>query len=66
MMLSFFEVYIRNKSEYRPFLQSAYAEYISQGQDFKTHLITEKSSDSLNQSIDKFVRDNRLEVPENR
>ncbi len=66
MMLSFFEVYIRNNSEYSPFLQSAYAEYLSQGQEFKTHLITEKSSDSLNQSIDKFIRDNRLNLPENR
>ncbi|MEL4897124.1 alpha/beta hydrolase [Crocosphaera sp. Alani8] len=66
MMLSFFEVYVKNNSEYDSFLQSAYANYISQGQEFKTHLITEKSSDELNQSIDDFIRDNNIVVPKER
>ncbi len=66
MMLSFFEVYVNNNSEYKPFLQSVYADYISQGQEFKTHLITGKSSDELNQSIDDFIRDNNIVVPRER
>lgn len=64
MMLSFFEVYIRNNSQYRPFLQSAYGEYLSQNQEFKTYIITEKSSDALSQSIDNFIRENNLVGPQ--
>ncbi len=64
MMLSFFEVYIENNSEYCPFLQSAYADYISQGQEFKTHLITEKSADNLSQAIDKFITENNITLPD--
>lgn len=56
MMLSFFEVYIRNNGQYKSFLTSIYAQYLSQGQNFKTHLITEDSSDELNQSIDDFYQ----------
>ena len=56
MMLSFFEVYIRNNGQYKSFLTSSYAQYLSQGQNFKTHLITEDSSDELNQSIDDFYQ----------
>ena len=63
MMLSFFEVYIRNNGQYKSFLTSSYAQYLSQGQNFKTHLITEDSSDELNQSIDDFIRDNNIVVP---
>ncbi|MDJ0508658.1 MAG: alpha/beta hydrolase [Crocosphaera sp.] len=66
MMLAFFEVYIRNNREYKAFLSSNYGQYLSQGQRFKTHLITEKSSDSLSQSIQKFIRDNNIVVPEKR
>ncbi|MDJ0599273.1 MAG: alpha/beta hydrolase [Crocosphaera sp.] len=64
MMLSFFEVYLQNNSEYRPFLRSAYAEYLSEGQEFKTYLITEKSADRLSQSIEQFIRDNNIIIPE--
>ncbi|MDJ0662573.1 MAG: alpha/beta hydrolase [Crocosphaera sp.] len=64
MMLSFFEVYIEKNSQYRPFLQSAYGEYLSQGQEFKTYIITEKSSNALSQSINNFIRDNNLVGPQ--
>ena len=64
MMLSFFEVYMRNDRLYQSFLTSNYAQYLSQGQNFKTHLITEKSSDSLKQSIQRFIRDNNIIVPD--
>lgn len=66
MMISFFEVYISNNPEYRVFLQPAYAAYISQGQVFKTYLITDESSDELSESIEQFIRENRIEIPENR
>ncbi|MEA5534522.1 alpha/beta hydrolase [Crocosphaera sp. XPORK-15E] len=66
MTLSFFEVYLHKNPEYLPFLSSAYANYLSEGQEFKTHLITEKSSESLNISIEKFIRDNNIKVPQNR
>ena len=66
MMLSFFEVYIKKNQTYKSFLTSKYGQYLSQGENFKTHLITEKSSDSLNQSIQIFIRDNNIIVPEKR
>ncbi|MEA5512219.1 alpha/beta hydrolase [Crocosphaera sp. UHCC 0190] len=66
MILSFFEVYINNNPEYTPYLSSAYANYLSEGQEFKTYLITEKSSESLTTSIEKFIRENSIKVPQNR
>lgn len=66
MMLSFFKVYIENNAQYRPFLQSAYGEYLSQDQTFKTYIITEESSSKLSQAIDQFIRENNIILPDKR
>lgn len=66
MLISFFEVYINDNPQYRVYLQSAYAEYLSLGQEFKTYLITQKSSEELNESIEEFIQDNAITLPENR
>ncbi|WP_107667149.1 alpha/beta hydrolase [Cyanothece sp. BG0011] len=63
MMLSFFEVYIENNPQYRPFLQPAYGEYLSQGQEFKTYIITEESSLKLGREIEQFIRQNNITIP---
>jgi predicted dienelactone hydrolase len=54
MQVAFFEVYLTNNSEYRPFLQSQYAIYLSQDQEFGFHLITAASSGKLEESLVEF------------
>ncbi len=61
MMLAFFEVYIVNDPEYRPYLQSSYSNYLSQGQEFNAHLITGASSEKLNQAIEQFIVENNID-----
>ncbi len=58
--LAFFEKYVANNEEYFPFLQSSYLQYLSQGQEFKTYLISEASSDKLVEAIEKFNREEGL------
>ncbi|NET06908.1 MAG: alpha/beta hydrolase [Symploca sp. SIO2B6] len=53
MMLSFLEVHVVTNSEYRPYLQSSYAEYISQ-EPFKFYLISSSSVNELNRVIQEF------------
>ncbi|NEP00527.1 MAG: alpha/beta hydrolase [Symploca sp. SIO2E9] len=53
MMLSFLEVHVATNPEYRPYLHSSYAEYISQ-EPFKFYLISSSSVDELNQAIVEF------------
>ena len=60
-ILAFSEVYVANNEDYRPFLQSSYLEYLSEGQEFKTFLITEASSEKLLDAIKQFRRDEGLE-----
>jgi predicted dienelactone hydrolase len=58
LSLAFFEVYIRKNPTYKPFLQAAYSQYISQGQDFKCFLITRASSKALDKLIEDFIAQN--------
>jgi predicted dienelactone hydrolase len=53
---AFFEVYIGGNDKFRPFLQSSYAEYLGQGQEFKLDFISAASSDDLSQAIEDFKR----------
>ena len=59
-ILAFSEVYLANNEDYRPFMQSSYLDYLSEGQDFKTFLITEASSEKLVEAIDQFNREEGL------
>ncbi len=54
IMLGFLGTYIDKHEDYRPYLQSAYAQYLSQGQEFKLSLISGASSGKLSQAIDNF------------
>ena len=60
-ILTFSEVYVANNEDYLPFMQSSYLEYLSEGQEFKTYLITEASSEKLLDAIKQFRRDEGLE-----
>ena len=55
--LAFFEVYVANNEDYLPFMQSSYLQYLSEGQEFKTYLISEASSDKLVEAIEQFNRE---------
>ncbi len=54
LKLAFFETYIDKNENYRPYLQSSYAEYLSQDETFKLDLISEASSDELEAAIKNF------------
>ena len=54
LMLAFFEVHLRGNDEFRPYLQSSYADYLSQGQAFKNFLITNTSIEGLEEAIARF------------
>ena len=55
-ILAFAEVYVADNKDYRPFLQSSYLQYLSEGQEFSTYLISETSSKELSTAIDDFNR----------
>jgi len=57
VLVPFFEVYISKNESYRPYLQSAYAEYLSQNNQFKLDFISATSSNKLANSIEKFKRE---------
>ena len=57
MTLAFFEVYIANNPDYRPYLQPSYAAYLSEGEEFKAYLITGASSDNLTQAIEQWKKE---------
>lgn len=56
----FFEVHLNNNQDFRPYLQSNYAEYLSTDQQFKLSFITKESSDQLKGAIDTFRRENNI------
>ncbi|MDY7023234.1 MAG: dienelactone hydrolase, partial [Cyanobacteriota bacterium] len=58
--LAFFEVYIANNTEYRPYLNPGYAAYLSQGQRFKTYVITGASTEKLTEVINQFIIKNNI------
>ncbi len=53
---AFFGTYIDKREDYKPYLQSAYAAYLSQGEEFKVFLISAASSEKLAQAIDDLKR----------
>ncbi|MGH2415371.1 MAG: alpha/beta hydrolase, partial [Microcystaceae cyanobacterium] len=55
--VAFFEVYISKNNDYRPYLQSSYAEYLSQNEQFKLDFISAASDDELAAAIEKFKQD---------
>jgi predicted dienelactone hydrolase len=57
--LAFFEYHINKNEDYLPYLNSSYAEYLSQNQKFKLNLITGNSSEKLQQAIEDFRNRNR-------
>ncbi len=56
MLLAFFKVHVAKDESFRPFLEARYFAYLSQGQEFKSYLITRQSSDGLAQKIAEFRR----------
>ncbi|MDV2999975.1 MAG: hypothetical protein N5P05_001581 [Chroococcopsis gigantea SAG 12.99] len=56
MLVAFFKVHLAGDESFRPFLESRYFAYISEGQTFKSYLITTKSSAGLVQKIEEFRR----------
>ncbi|ELS04386.1 putative dienelactone hydrolase [Xenococcus sp. PCC 7305] len=60
MTLAFFEVYIANSADYLPYLQSSYASYLSEGEKFKTYIITGASSENLIQAIEQWKKQHGL------
>ncbi|WP_206688511.1 alpha/beta hydrolase [Cyanobacterium stanieri] len=61
MMLAFFEVHIRDNDNYAPYLEAGYAQYLSQGQEFKTYLVDEESIPALREVYRRFV-DNNFDI----
>lgn len=59
MMLAFFQTHIAQNPDYQVYLQSQYAQYLSEGQEFKTNLITKASAPSLKASFQEFIRQNQ-------
>ncbi len=56
LILAFLQVHLRENESFRPYLQSAYAEHLSQGEEFKAFLITHDSLEGLEKAIAKFQR----------
>ena len=54
LILAFLQVHLRENESFRPYLQSAYAEYLSQGEEFKAFLITHDSLEGLKKAIALF------------
>ncbi len=55
--VAFFEVHMKQNEEYRPYLKSSYAEYLSQNETFKLSFITEASSDKVKEAIKEFKKE---------
>jgi predicted dienelactone hydrolase len=58
--VAFFQVYVANDEQYRPFLNPAYTNYLSEGEEFKALMITQESVDELAETIDQYVQDLEL------
>jgi predicted dienelactone hydrolase len=57
MQVAFFEVYISDRNDFRPYLQPSYAEYLSQNEPFKLYLLDAISSDKFAEAMEKFKRE---------
>ncbi|WP_017294198.1 alpha/beta hydrolase [Geminocystis herdmanii] len=58
MALAFFQTHLQNDENYRVYLQSAYGKHLSEGQEFKTHIITDKSAPILQEKFAQFINNN--------
>jgi predicted dienelactone hydrolase len=56
--IAFFEIYLNQNEKFRPYLRSSYAEYLSQGEEFKLDFISEASVPKLVEAIEDFKRKN--------
>ncbi|MGA9377229.1 MAG: alpha/beta hydrolase [Phormidium sp.] len=54
MLLAFFKTHLVGDSAYQPYMQSAYAEYLSQDQKFKLFLISKASDNAVKDAIVEF------------
>ncbi|WP_330202454.1 alpha/beta hydrolase [Cyanobacterium sp. Dongsha4] len=59
--LAFFEIYLNDNQDYAPYLQSSYAQYLSENQDYKLDFITLTSVDKLKDAIERFKEENNIE-----
>ncbi|MFM1842626.1 MAG: hypothetical protein RLZZ490_1362 [Cyanobacteriota bacterium] len=67
MILPFMQVHIAKDDSYRPYLESAaaYAQLLSENEEFKFYLISEKSDAALIKDIQAFRRANGIIPPPN-
>lgn len=63
IQLAFFEVHQLNNEDYRPYLQSAYAKYLSQDQKFKMMMITAASDAAIKQTVAGWLAQNPRREP---
>lgn len=65
LRLAFFEVHLLDNPDYRPYLQSSYAAYLSRDQHFKLLLISAASDAALKQAIAEWQSENPpIAIPE--
>ena len=66
LRVAFFEVHLVGSPDYRPYLQSGYANYLSQNQPFKLFLITAASDPALKRAIREWLSKNPPVQPPDR
>lgn len=54
LILAFFKLHVAGDAQYQPYMQPAYAAYLSRDQQFKVFLMTQKSDAALEQAIADF------------
>ncbi len=59
MTLAFFEVHLNGQENYQDYLNARYSQYMSEGQEFKAHLITKASVPELKIKYETFSNENR-------
>lgn len=55
--LPFFEVHLRGNTAYKPYLRSAYADYLSADERFKLFMVSGASSQKVSEAIDAFRKE---------
>jgi predicted dienelactone hydrolase len=66
LTVAFFEAHLVGNPDYRPYLQSSYANYLSQNQQFELFLITAASDPALKRAIAEWESNNPpIQPPEN-
>ena len=60
IQIPFFEIYLNQNEKFRPYLQSSYAEYLSQGKEFKLDFISEASVPRLINIIELFKKEHGI------